>query len=428
MTLDAAWFADASLDRDLYVFATYAFETDRDPREAACHLAQEESTAQWARPGAAEDFRSRHGAKIVSLRVLGDIAAPSTPTPFDGPGPWRRCEIVLALPTVNFGPRLPNLLTVVLGEGTFYSPGIACIRLTGLEFPDPFLAGFPGPRFGAAGLRDLLGIHGRPFFLGVVKPNVGLPPADFARLAEEAWKGGLDAAKDDEMMADTEWSPLAVRARHCGDARRRAEAATREKKLYVANITDEIDRLREHRDAAVDGGANALMLNAVPLGLPAVRYVRGFAGVPLLSHFDMVAALSRAPHFGVDSAVLTLLQRLAGFDMILFPGIGTRMRTTEEEVRANIEACRRPLRGIAPALPVPGGSSRPADLPATAALCGGTDFGMVPGRGVFNHPDGPAAGALSFRQAWEAMESGQGLHEKARSAPELARSLEAFGG
>ncbi len=427
MTTDPAWFADPSLDRARYLLATNVFETDRDPGEAAAHLAQEQSTAQWARTGVNEDFRPRHGAKVVSVKVLGDIKAPSIPTPFDGPGPWRRCEAVIAHAVENFGAKLPNLLTVLLGEGTFYSPGIAAIRLTDLTFPDAFLAQFPGPRFGVNGLRDFLGIRERPLFFGVVKPNVGLPPAAFAAIAEEAWNGGLDAAKDDEMLADVAWSPLAERARLCGEARRRAEAATGEKKMYVANITDEISRLRPLHDAAVAGGANAVMLNAIPLGLPGVRYVREFAQVPLLSHFDMVAAFSRAPAMGVDTAVITLLQRLAGFDIILFPGIGARMRTTDEEIRANFEACRRPLGPIAPALPVAGGSSRPADIGGTMRLCGSADFAMVPGRGVFNHPDGPGAGARSFRQAWEAVRDGTDLREKAKGARELARSLEAFG-
>ena len=51
-------------------------------------------------------------------------------------------------------------------------------------------------------IRKILNAHGRPIYLGVVKPNVGLPPKDFAAIAYEAWAGGLDAAKDDEMLAD----------------------------------------------------------------------------------------------------------------------------------------------------------------------------------------------------------------------------------
>ena len=141
----------------------------------------------------------------------------------------------------------------------------------------------------------------------------------------------------------------------------------------------------------------------------------------------MSAALSRSPSIGVNSSVLTLLQRLAGCDVILFAGTGARMRTTWEEVRANIEACRRPVGGIAASLPVPGGSSRPSDVSVTLAGCGGVDFGLAAGRAVFNHPDGPHSGARSFRQAWEAVKDNIPLEEKARTSPELAKSLATFG-
>ena len=59
-------------------------------------------------------------------------------------------------------------------------------------------------------IRKILGVNDRPVFMGVVKPNIGLPPADFAKLAYESWLGGLDIAKDDEMQADTDknWEDL----------------------------------------------------------------------------------------------------------------------------------------------------------------------------------------------------------------------------
>jgi len=425
VTVDPAWFAGPSFNRDDYVLATYVFETERDPRRTAAHICQEQSTPQWRRVGVDEDLRGKHGAKVVSVRVLSESTQPLIPG--RGHGPFRHVEAVIAHPHVNFGPRLPNLLAVLLGEGIFYTAGVSAIRLTGLWLPDAYAAAFPGPQFGVRGLRDLLAIPDRPFFIGVVKPNIGLSPPDFAALAEQAWMGGLDIAKDDEMLGDMPWSPLAERAARCGEARARAERATGERKMYVANITDEIDRLPDLHDAATRLGANALMLNSLPMGLSAARSLRARAQVPLVSHFILLAALTRVPGFGVDSHVLTTLQRLAGFDVILFPGTGERMHTTEAEVRANIRACLQPLGRILPALPVAGGSSRPADLPESLRIAGTVDFGMVPGRGVFNHPGGPAAGARSFRQAWDAVKDGVALAEKAKTAGELRQSLEAFG-
>ena len=166
------------------------------------------------------------------------------------------------------------------------------------------MAEFTGPRFGVEGIRDLLGVHGRPIFFGVIKPNIGLPPEPFAELGYQGWLGGLDVAKDDEMLADAPWCPLAERSALLGQARRRAEAATGVTKGYMANITDEVDRLLDLHDLAVGNGANMLMVNAMPVGLSAVRMLSRHTRVPLVGHFPMIAALSRSPVYGIHSKVI----------------------------------------------------------------------------------------------------------------------------
>ena len=57
--------------------------------------------------------------------------------------------------------------------------------------------------------------------LTLVKPNIGLPPEAFAELAYQGWLGGLDIAKDDELLGDVAWSPLSARAEKVGEARLR---------------------------------------------------------------------------------------------------------------------------------------------------------------------------------------------------------------
>ena len=234
----------------------------------------------------------------------------------------------IAHPHGNFGPKLPNLLTAACGEGAFFSPGISVIKLMDIEFPETFLRHFEGPKFGIQGLRDMLGVHDRPIFFGVIKPNIGLAPEPFAELAYQAWLGGLDIAKDDEMLGDVEWSPLRQRAELLGRrARLKSERKTGERKIYLANITDEVDRLIELHDIAVEGGANALMVNAMATGLSAVRMLRKHTQVPLVAHFDFIAPFTHLPFFGVHSKLITKLQRLVGFDSIIMPGFGRRMKT-----------------------------------------------------------------------------------------------------
>ena len=122
------------------------------------------------------------------------------------------------------------------------------IRLQDIRFPESYLAAFEGPRFGIAGLRERLQAVGRPIFFGVIKPNIGLSAEPFAELGYQSWLGGLDIAKDDEMLADADWCPQASAERAAaalGEARRRAESETGTPKIYLANITDEVDRLAE---------------------------------------------------------------------------------------------------------------------------------------------------------------------------------------
>ncbi len=395
------FFADAAtLDAAAYLRLEYTFECAGDPRAAAAHLCSEQSTAQWRRVGVDEDFRPRFAAKVIALEAE-PLAGFSLPVPGTAAGPVHRVRVTIAHPHGNFGPRLPNLLAAVMGEGVYHVPGVPIIRLERIAFPDAYLTDFEGPRFGVAGLRELLGVYDRPITLGVVKPNIGLEPRHFAALAEEAWMGGLDIAKDDEMLADTPWSPSAERARLLQDARKRSEAATGERKLYMANVTDEVWVLGPLHDRLAAAGVGALLVNTLPVGFSGLRMLRGHGRLPLFAHFPMIAAFTRVPGYGVHPRVITTLQRIAGADAIIMPGFGGRMMVPEDEVRENIHACLEPLAGLKPALPVPGGSDSAETLPMVYAKVGHRDFGFVCGRGIFGHPDGPRGGAASVRAAWD---------------------------
>ncbi|MFL9827457.1 RuBisCO large subunit C-terminal-like domain-containing protein [Rhodoplanes sp. SY1] len=415
------------LDPEAYLELDFAFECAGDPREAAAHLASEQSTAQWRRVGFDEDFRPRFAAKVVELDAT---PRENFSVPVDGVSATdvHHVRVTLAHPHGNFGPRLPNLLSAVCGEGVFFVPKIPLIRLLDIRFPASFLEAFAGPRFGIAGLRDLLRAYDRPIFFGVIKPNIGLPAEPFAEIGYQAMAGGLDIAKDDEMLADAPWCPLGERAALLGEAARKASEETGEPKIYLANITDEVDRLIPLHDLAVARGAGAVLVNAMPVGLSAVRMLRAHASVPLIAHFPFVASFARLPWYGIHSRVPTRLQRLAGFDAVIMPGFGPRMMTPEAEVQDCIRACLEPMGDILPSLPVPGGSDSAATLERVFAKVGGVDFGFVPGRGVFGHPMGPTAGAKSLRQAWDAIAAGVPVAERAAKHPELAAALAAFGG
>ncbi len=412
------------LDMSRYLELEYYLECIGDVRTALAHFCSEQSTAQWNRVGVDEDFRTVYGAKVLDWKVLEELPELSYPVEHTETGTIHACRVTIAHPHGNFGPKLPNLLTAVCGEGTYFTPGIPLVKLLDITFPENYLAEFEGPKFGIDGIRDVLEAYNRPIFFGVVKPNIGLQPEYFADIAYQSWLGGLDIAKDDEMLADVAWSTTAMRTKLLGKARLKAEQATGEKKIYLANITDEVDKIIEQHDTAVANGANALLVNALPVGLSAVRMLRKHTKVPLIGHFPFIAAFSRLEKFGVHSKVITKLQRLAGLDAIIMPGFGSRMMTTEKEVCENIDECLADMGSIKRSLPVPGGSDSAITLETVYKKIGGVDFGFVPGRGVFGHPMGPKAGALSIREAWEAIEKGIPLDSYAETRPALRAMLE----
>ena len=422
------FFANRSiLNLEDYLIFDYYFESTIDPEEAAANLCQEQSTAQWKRVGVDEDLRPRFGAKVIELFVERELERPSYPLLVPSPVRSYGCRVKIAHPHGNFGPRIPNLLSAALGEGTFYTKGISVIKLFDIEFPDSFLRHFQGPQFGIEGLRDILGVYDRPLFFGVIKPNIGLAPEISAELAYEGWIGGLDVAKDDEMLGDVPWSPLEQRASVIGKARLRSEEETGKRKIYLANITDEVDRLIELHDIAVAGGANALLVNGMTTGLSAVRMLRKHARVPLVGHMPFIAAFTRAPYLGVHSKLIAKLQRIVGLDAYVMPGFGERMRTPEVEVFRNIEECTKTLGHLKSILPVLGGSQWAGSSPELAEKLKSVDFGIVPGRAVFSHPMGPKAGAASLLQAWKAFQTNLSLEEYAQNHLELKAAIEAFG-
>lgn len=422
--VDAFFATRDQLDPDQYIELDFTFECAGDPRVAAAHLASEQSTAQWQRVGVDEDFRPRFGARVLHLASSPRPGGFSVPLAAAPVGEVHACRATIAHPHGNFGPRLPNLISAVLGEGVYFAPGIPLIRLEDIRFPEAYLAAFDGPQFGVQGVRELLQVYDRPIFFGVIKPNIGLPPEPFAELGYEGWMGGLDVAKDDEMLADAPYSPLARRAALLGEARRRAELATGVPKGYLANITDEVDALNALHDTAVAAGANFVMVNALPVGLSGVRALRRHARVPLVTHFPFIAAFSRLAMHGVHSRVMTRLQRLAGADIIIMPGFGDRMMTPEHEVLENVQACLEPMGSLKPSLPVPGGSDSAATLEGVHRRLKTVDFGLVPGRGVFGHVMGPRGGAASVRQAWEAIAQGIPVREFAHQHAELRAVFE----
>ena len=374
-----------------------------EPQGSARALAVEESTG------------TEEPAGEMFARVGGEVLE-------EGGG-----RAVIAWPWRNWGPNLPQLMaSVLVGEGCETARFTRC-RLVAMEWPADLVAALGGgPRLGLAGVRARLGpgAETRPLLGGIVKPSLGLGPAEVGATAGALARGGCDMVKDDELLADPDWCPLSERVPRVADAL----VAAGRPCLYAANVSGPVDTLVERAAAAVAAGASAIMVNAFATGIDAVRAVAAAGlGVPVLAHRVGAGPIARNPEVGVDGSVLCELTRIAGADLVQIGGFGGKLFDTSDEVARNLAACRRPLAGARVPVPVNGGGVWAGSTP-TVLDAAGHDIMLLLGMGAYEHPGGPEAGARSVHQAIEAGVAGQPLDAAARSAPDLAAALAHFGG
>src|SRR5919201_3401903 len=161
---------------------------------------------------------------------------------------------VLEFPQRHWGSDLKLLVSSILTGEWADSAVLDRCRLVGLEWP----GGLPGPAFEAPE-RVVVG--------AIVKPPLGLAPREFAETAAALARGGAELIKDDELLGDLEWCPLAERVRA-------VVATIPEGVRYAANVTGPVDGLLRRAERAVELGATALMVNAFAQGLDALRALR----------------------------------------------------------------------------------------------------------------------------------------------------------
>jgi ribulose-bisphosphate carboxylase large chain len=211
-------------------------------------------------------------------------------------------------------------------------------RLVGVDWSDAFL---PGPAFEAPD-RTLVG--------AIVKPSLGLSPAEVTATAAQLAAAGADLVKDDELLGDPEWCPLEERVR--------AVAAAGVN--YAANVTGPVDTLLARAERVVELGAGAVMINAFAQGLDSLRALRAAElGVPLFVHRVGAALWVRQRAFGVAPAVVAELTRLCGADYVQVGSFSGTVYDSADDVRAQIHACHRPLAGARRSVAVIGGGVAP---------------------------------------------------------------------
>ncbi|MEE8469854.1 MAG: RuBisCO large subunit C-terminal-like domain-containing protein [Dehalococcoidia bacterium] len=407
------------IDYDEYLIATYlaSFPAAIPIPQLSLMLALEQSTGTWvAVPGETPEVRCRHVAKVIGVYEVPDFefgVPPSVET--------RNWVIQVAYPEINIGEQIPMLLTTVVGNISMGGK----IKLLDIRLPEKYVAGFKGPKFGIAGVREILAIEKRPLLNNMIKPCTGYPLEVGADLFRQAALGGCDIIKDDELIADASFNSLQGRVKRYMEIEKQVYEETGEHTLYTANITDKVPKVFENAKRAVELGCNALMINYLAVGLPVLQALAEdpALNVPILAHMDIAGAMYMSPYHGMSShIVLGKLPRLAGADVVVIPAPYGKAPVITDKFQNVAKNLTFPLYQLRPAFPMPSGGITPSMVPAVMRDVG-TDIVIGSGGGIHAHPQGPVAGGKAFRQAIDATMQGIALEEYATNHPELDAAL-----
>jgi ribulose-bisphosphate carboxylase large chain len=370
--------------------------------EAAGGVAAESSVGTWTELTTIKPYVEKLAARVFSIK--GN-------------------NIRIAYPIELFEQgNMPNILSSVAGN-VFGLRALKNLRLNDIQLPQDLVKSFKGPRYGLAGVRELLGVKDRPLVGTIIKPKLGLKTADHAKVAYDAWAGGCDIVKDDENLSSQRFNPFEERVVATLEMRDRAEEETGEKKVYMVNVTSETEEMLRRTQFVVDHGGRYLMIDILTCGFSALQTLREHNfGLVIHAHRAGHAAFTKNPLHGVSMKVIAKVARIIGVDQLHVGTVVGKMSETREEVKENCEALKTELYGIKEVLPVASGGLYPGLVPALMGFFG-KDFVIQAGGGIHGHTDGTVSGAKAMRQAVDATLQGVSLKEYALTHKELQEAL-----
>jgi 2,3-diketo-5-methylthiopentyl-1-phosphate enolase len=408
-----------------WIIATYYLETHSkvDIVSKAASFAVGQSVGTWTPvPGVTREMLKRHMARIVAIYDVPPVELEK-----DLPAEKRAFFIQIAFPEANFGSQFPMLLTTLLGNDVSTA---AQLKLVDLQLSPSFVAGFGGPKFGIAGLREHLGIPERPILLNMIKPCTGFGPGVGADFFAASARGGADVIKDDELLGNTSFSAMLDRVSAYRRAAEQVYEETGHRAAYCPNITDRPEKVTENARRAQELGASMVMINGVSAGLGVIQAVAEDPDVtiPILAHYAGAGTLVENPRAGISSPLLLgKFNRLAGADVAMFGSIYSTYPLLREKYLRTAQFQVMPLYDLKPTMPSVGGGIHPVSA-ARIIEDIGFDVMLAVGGAIQGHPGGTAAGGWAMRAAIDAVVEGVPLAEKAEEHPELRTALELWGG
>jgi len=387
-------------------------------KEAAGAVAGESSVGTWTEISTSSPRIKGMGAKVFSIK-------------------GRAIEVAYPPELFEAG-NMPQIFSSIAGN-IFGMKVLDSLRLEDVKWPRSMMNSFPGPAFGVKGVRRILRVPKRPLCGTIIKPKLGLREKEHARVAYNAWYGGIDIVKDDENLTSQPFNHFDRRITETLKLRDKAEKETGERKIYMPNISAEYNEMLKRAKFVKRAGGEYIMVDILTVGWSALQALRNEdLGLVIHAHRAMHAALTRNKEHGISMVTLADAARLCGVDQLHIGTVVGKMEGPKQEVVALGEEIEERFvhpKGhilsedwgrIKPVFAVCSGGLHPGLIPPLVRMLGKDIIAQV-GGGVHGHPGGTIAGAKATRQAIDAIMAGQTLHEYARTHKELQAAIRKWG-
>ena len=407
--------------------ADYLIETPIKLEKAVAVMAGEQSTGTFIKiPGETMALHERSGAQIEDISVLTIETKPSLPGSITGTA-YHRAKVTLSWPLENIGTDLVNLTATIAGN-LFELQEFSGLRILDIRLPAEFLSAYYGPKFGITGTRKMAGVEEGAIIGTIIKPSIGLNAEETAQLVSTLCEAGIDFIKDDELQADGVVCPFESRVKAVMKVIRDHYEKTGKKVMYAFNLSGDVDQMRRRHDIVQEQGGTCVMASLNAVGLSGFLSLSRHTELPIHAHRNGWGALSRSPALGWSYPAWSKLWRLAGADHMHVNGLDNKFSESNESVMLAARSILTPLDLDNPFISMPvfssGQTARQVQRTYAGIKC--SDCIYAAGGGVLAHPNGPKAGVIALRQAWDAALSGVDANDYAATHRELADALKLF--
>lgn len=254
-----------------------------------------------------------------------------------------------------------------------------CIRLRDVQLPDSVLQGFRGPNLGIEGIRQALGVFGRPLLATALKPR-GSTAEQLAMRANQFAAGGGDLVKDDHNLIDQSFEAFRDRVRLCQQATVAGSQESGRPCLYFPNLAGPTGELERRAEYLVQQGVRGVLIAPLIVGLDWVRHLADRFPLAFMAHPTFAGAYFHDGTHGVEPGLLLgTLFRLAGCDATIYPNLGGRFSFTADDCRQIDRLARAPLGHLRSAWPAPAGGMSYDNLEQMAKDCGEDSIFLIGG-------------------------------------------------